>query len=119
MTDRKCEGKKWPRDSMRPWPCGLKAKVEREGHWFCGTHDPIAVAKKDEARNAKGRAAADQRMEIWRLNGAASDLLSAARNCIVPLEWARDNMDQIFAPKVQRNIDAIKAAIAKAEGTTP
>lgn len=51
-----------------------------------------------------------------RLEESAADLLSAAKHCLVPLAWARDNMDQMFAPKVQRNIDAINAAVSKAEG---
>ena len=42
--------------------CGCTAKVEREGEWFCGRHDPVAVktryganAPKREATEARRR----------------------------------------------------------------
>ena len=77
--------------------------------------------------DSKGRLIADvprfgndnERNGITRLIAAAPDLLSAARNAIIPLEWARDHIDPMFSKKVQANIDAINAAIAKATGAAP
>jgi uncharacterized Zn finger protein (UPF0148 family) len=37
----------------RPAPCGNRAKVERNGKFYCGIHDPVAVRAKRDARNAK------------------------------------------------------------------
>jgi len=33
--------------------CGKRAKVERNGKFYCGIHDPVAVQAKRDARNAK------------------------------------------------------------------
>lgn len=34
-------------------PCGNPAKVEHEGKFYCGTHDPVRRAAADEKRRAK------------------------------------------------------------------
>ena len=32
--------------SFQRLPCANKAKVEVDGKWYCGTHNPVAVAKR-------------------------------------------------------------------------
>jgi uncharacterized Zn finger protein (UPF0148 family) len=33
--------------------CGKNAKYERDGKWYCGMHDPVAIKTKREAKNAE------------------------------------------------------------------
>lgn len=35
------------------YTCGRAAKHEREGKWYCGTHDPVAVKARRDASAAK------------------------------------------------------------------
>lgn len=35
---------------MHPRNCRLAAKIERDGEWYCGTHDPVRVAERDQRR---------------------------------------------------------------------
>lgn len=34
-------------------PCGRRASVERNGKWYCGQHDPIAVQARMDKRHAE------------------------------------------------------------------
>lgn len=40
--------------------CENSGKVERDGHWYCGTHDPEAIAEKNRARTAARKAKWDE-----------------------------------------------------------
>ena len=42
------------------FPCANKAKVEVDGEWYCGTHNPVAVAKR--AEKARTRLAEEGRL---------------------------------------------------------
>ena len=35
------------------YPCVKKGKVQRDGKWYCGTHDPDKVAAREAERQAK------------------------------------------------------------------
>jgi hypothetical protein len=50
--------------------CVTTAKVERDGLWFCGWHDPVAVAAR--------QAPAGDRAAIARLQAVAPGLLETA-----------------------------------------
>ncbi len=39
--------------SYHHYPCGKTAKVQRDGKWYCGTHDPERLEKKRAERNAR------------------------------------------------------------------
>ena len=51
MSEHRCEGMiysgNWPRQ------CTNKAKVCRDGKWFCTVHDPEYMKKKDKERKDK------------------------------------------------------------------
>jgi hypothetical protein len=49
--DAKCCHKVWA-GVFNPYPCGNKAKVVRDGKFYCGRHDPVAVNEKRAAKNA-------------------------------------------------------------------
>lgn len=66
-------GNKW---RSRCKPCTHKAKVERDGKWYCGQHDPVARKEKQDAKYAKRRAENVVRDARWRLERAALEMLS-------------------------------------------
>lgn len=37
----------------RSGTCGKKAKFERDGKWYCGIHDPVAVSSRVKALDDK------------------------------------------------------------------
>ena len=95
--------------------CVNKAKVERVGKWYCGTHDPVAVNTKRNAKEAgwqierervfaaqesKANAAA----EVARRAGCFDDLVAA-------LKYARRMVNAS-----ECDISFIDAAITKATG---
>lgn len=38
--------------SFRPRCCARNAIVNRDGRWYCGTHDPVKVAEKNAKRES-------------------------------------------------------------------
>ncbi len=91
----KCEGSvrvdtNWPRYT----PCNRPGKVERDGKWWCGIHDPLARQAKRDKRQEEFNA----RMEFERREGkirwAAPALLAA---CEAALPWLeqRGNADVV------------------------
>lgn len=83
MSDAKTCLKRVKRGGSPRWPhyaeCGRPGKVEVEGTWYCGVHDPI----KREARLEERDAAYDKQMaekrRLQRLHDAAPDLLAALK----------------------------------------
>lgn len=55
MTDKRqcCESVRYPGNWPRYHACTKPAKVEREGRWFCGVHDPDRVKCATDARSLK------------------------------------------------------------------
>lgn len=66
-------GNKW---RSRCKPCTHKAKVERDGKWYCGQHDPVAKKEKQDAKYAKWQAENVVRAARWRLERAAPEMLA-------------------------------------------
>ena len=50
-TKHTCAARVWR--GYHSYTCGKAAKAERDGKWYCGTHDPERLRAKDEAREAK------------------------------------------------------------------
>lgn len=44
-----------------PISCLVPAEVERDGKWYCRSHDPVRVAKEWADRNARWKAEAPER----------------------------------------------------------
>lgn len=105
----KCCAEVWQRHSMRPYCCGAKAKVERDGKFYCGRHDPVASAAKAAARATEFDKEWSERKRKFALEGAAADLLSALKALVCDHggTWRVGASD----PKAI----AARAAIAKAE----
>lgn len=66
-------GDKW---RGRYKPCTHKAKVERDGKWYCGQHDPVAKKEKRDAQLAKWRAENVIMDARLRLERAAPEMLA-------------------------------------------
>jgi hypothetical protein len=107
MSKHKCCAKIWDSIWRKHKPCSRFGKLEREGKWYCATHDPVAIKIADEKRNAKFKEELKERMRIHRLHAAAPDLLEALESIVECLEYSDD------APAC---MDMARAAIAKAKG---
>src|SRR4051812_8790364 len=58
-------------------PCQKAAKIEREGKWYCGTHDPVAKKKRDETTRARWQAKFEADVNRDRIRSHAPQLLDA------------------------------------------
>jgi hypothetical protein len=115
MSDKKpCCVRVYPNcraGSFRGHMCQKAAKVEREGKWYCGIHDPVTAEDKRAQRHAAWEVEYEASKAKNRLQSAAPDLLFALKNL---LAVKNGEGGTVF------NSDEIAlAAIAKAEGTTP
>lgn len=92
-----CCATKWERGSFpRRHPCGNRGKVECDGKWYCGIHDPAAVKRRDD----KAQAEWDAKLARTRQEHRIKD---AANKC---LEWCVSHIDEMPAE--------LRAEIAKA-----
>jgi len=48
-----CCAKVYAPGAFNRFPCANRAKVEVAGKWYCGTHNPDAVAKREEKQRAR------------------------------------------------------------------
>jgi uncharacterized Zn finger protein (UPF0148 family) len=48
---QKCCGERW--SHFRWVNCGHSGKIERDGKFYCGVHDPVRRKEKEDARSAK------------------------------------------------------------------
>ena len=96
--------------------CGAKAKIERDGKFYCGRHDPEKIAAKRAERNAKWdadweakqkqREAEEQAKREQERKAAALDWLEAF--------FKRDTPFGKF-PCVRLNLDLLKVEAVKAD----
>ena len=81
------------------YPCGKRAKVERDGHWYCGIHDPVRRAEKHKARDEKWEKEWRERDEKWRHDRAATALCKSVTT---------EELEQLGAGWLRRHLDAMK-----------
>lgn len=81
------------RTGYRGRQCAKSAKVEREGKWYCGTHDPEAVANRHNARVAEWQAAQEASRNLREQRDAALDhqrrIAEFGQWCMVEFEFER------------------------------
>lgn len=63
--------------SIRWGGCGKPAKVERNGRWYCGIHDPVKLAAKRAERDAKYERWATRREWDLKLQSLREDIVYA------------------------------------------
>lgn len=94
-------GTSWPRYV----PCKRPGKVQSDGKWWCGIHDPQARQAKQDKRDAEWKAKVEADRKVMRLQFSAPTLLSALKEALPWLEQ-RGNEDIVVK---------VKAAIREAE----
>jgi hypothetical protein len=63
--------------------CGKPGKVEVEGKWYCGIHDPVKVAKRRANTEAKWAAERDHTRQTETEMKALLDRLTASSGTVV------------------------------------
>ena len=48
MESHTCEKRIFSTYTRSSCKCGKNAKVERNGKWYCGIHDPIKIKERDD-----------------------------------------------------------------------
>ena len=103
-----------------PYRCGVTAKHEYEGSWYCKTHHPPTVKAKDAARSAKFRAKLDAERDAAQAKKLAADEQKQRADCYDDLFEAL----RLIATAENSALDLAyckglaRAAIAKATGET-
>lgn len=115
--------------SWGQYSCYKGAKFERDGKWFCGTHDPVAVKarreKNDAAWQIKYNAEKARTEEKWAKEAETQrradlypELLEALKQCFdYPRDVFETAVEASFSMTVSgRHLQMVKAVIDKAEG---
>ncbi len=73
-------------------PCPYKAIVTRDGKHYCKIHDPVEVAKREKARDAKYVTRWAKKEKLWRREKAAFKALTLLEaivntNKMPPTDW--------------------------------
>ena len=98
--------------------CGVTAKHEHEGSWYCKTHHPPTVKAKGDARSAKFRAKLDAERDAAQAKKLAADEQKQRADCYDDLLEAL----RLIATAENSALDIAyckgiaRAAIAKATG---
>jgi len=92
----KCCGRVW--SDYRYYDCGKNAKIERDGKWYCKTHDPVSAAEKQAARNIVFAIKFGEQEK-------ARDRKKAERECC----------DAVLADNFQLAIDLARYALGKSD----
>ena len=130
-----CCGASWAKGSYRPKTCGKTAKFERDGKWYCGTHDPVAIEAKRvkqnaefqakwDARTAAQEAAEAKRKETQRRANCFDELVDALKHYANGSNWGKDHEGVLrewrepdsSTPEAYEGFTIARAALKKAQG---
>ena len=129
MTIHKCCAATWPAGARHSYPCSHSGKIERDGKWYCGIHDPVKRAEKQAERTAKWNAEWEAKKARWAAEKQQAEtaakwaavgprLLEALKSCEYEImaclreESVREHADILSA--LQTAYDAARAAIKEA-----
>ena len=115
----KCDGTIF--GGYRTYRCGVTAKHEHEGSWYCKTHHPPTVKAKGDARSAKFRAKLDAERDAAQAKKIAADEQKQRADCYDDLlEALRDIYNDLKQGAIPNHDDEwwerARAAIARATG---
>ena len=110
-----CEGH--VRDPGR-WPsfhnCQRIATAERDGHWWCKTHDPVAIQEKRKTQSEKWKAESEADMARWRRELAERAAFPKMLAILQDLsDWAVANGDLVASDEWLDSIVRSGAAATK------
>ena len=115
MEKNKCSEIVFGSDAFHQHGCPNTGKIERDGKFYCGTHDPVAVKAKLKARDEKWDREHEERQAIRRKNktlspDTARELIEAASTVNTLLDLRVGNLYVIE----NECMDKLKIVIAKA-----
>lgn len=79
--------------------CNNRAKVERDGYWYCGVHDPVRLEEKRKAQEEKWRRESEQRQANWNWERAVHNV------CVCV---STEELEQLGAGWLRRHLDSMK-----------
>lgn len=127
MNAKKCSERVF--EGFHSHQCSKSGKIERDGKWYCGTHDPVRIKEKREERDRKWsekfraqRSAREQRekdeAEQKRRSDLFPELLEALEKLLGMFESEIHNEYDGTSALESRlaEADEARAAITKARG---
>ena len=75
MNEATCCANIYEKGVWRSHPCGRKAKVERNGMWYCGIHDPVSREKRRERNHEEWKRNWDRQERERKAREAAMDAI--------------------------------------------
>lgn len=120
IEKHKCCGQVYVPQSFHSFrPCDKSAKIERNGKWYCGLHDPEAKKARRAANDAKYSEKSKKNHAAWVLQCAAPDLLAACKlsQSTMRRQFVEGNAPDSWGDDEHAAFTALSAAIARAEGT--
>ena len=109
-----CNGRVWHPGRFRSSPCQCRGSVARDGVPYCGTHDPVRIKERTEARNKKWDEKWAERQRGWdkakRVREAHEPMLNALKVMVEITTNPGTTLSQIAEAIVKA-----REAIAKAE----
>ena len=105
--------------------CGVTAKYEHEGSWYCKTHHPPTVKANDAARSAKFRAKLDAERDAAQAKKLAADEQKRRADCYDELMEALKACAAVCAGETMSKSELVnalgkaRAALARATGEQP
>ena len=101
-------------------PCGRPGKIEQDGKWYCGIHNPV----KRAAKAAATQLAYDQKLAVdserWRLADAAPEMLAALEACRLAFRSLSEDAGDVpiwnEGGEAYEASEQARAAIARAKG---
>lgn len=79
-----CSGTTYPKGTSKfgltqGQPCTRSGSIQRDGRWYCKTHDPEAVQRRAQARETVSLMDYEMHVKITSIIAARADVVEAAR----------------------------------------
>jgi hypothetical protein len=102
--------------SLRYAKCSRNGSIERDGKWYCKTHDPLAIEEKRKKREIKYEIESKKLLKEFYLRRAAPDLLEAIETIKKSLADLRNARKEHLKIGIDMLIGVSDEAIKKAKG---
>jgi len=98
-------------------PCGKPAKVQREGKWYCGKHDPVKVAERQARVDTKYKAEVKDQEAFYaakRLKDAKAEAFDEIVEALTNLLRVDDDWHGAVNSEMATAREDARAALARA-----